>query len=290
MTAVQDLRRRADQAGNLATTPQLRIVRASGQPIVIESAEPEVVYVPSYDPAIYGAWGYPDYPPYDWHPRRRGQGPLIWFATAVAIGTALWATWDWSRRRVVVDPARFNTFNRTARAPESWQFDPRRRRGAGFRTPALVDRFKDANVPAIRRQGARTPPPVSPRSTSVPGSATPRVPAARSATPPKGTPLPKASPDRGPRPHPSAAPTTRKPSAPVPASPKSAPVIRSAPASRPPAVRPPLSRPPVSHAPIVRSAPPRPPAVHAPVSPPPAMRSPAPRPAAPPPKPAPKKG
>ena len=39
------------------------------QVIAIEPMNPDTVYVPYYDPAVvYGAWPYPDYPPYYWEP------------------------------------------------------------------------------------------------------------------------------------------------------------------------------------------------------------------------------
>src|SRR5229473_1222505 len=54
LDAVQTMRKRAQQAGNLKTTPQ-ETVATQGQTIVIEPANPEVVYVPSYDPwLVYG--------------------------------------------------------------------------------------------------------------------------------------------------------------------------------------------------------------------------------------------
>ena len=74
--SIQRLRAKAQAAGNLQSTPQ-QIVRTEPPPppppgatdprqqeIVIEPAQPDVVYVPSYDPAqVYGAWPYPDVPP-----------------------------------------------------------------------------------------------------------------------------------------------------------------------------------------------------------------------------------
>src|SRR6266436_5257471 len=54
MDAVQAMRQRAQQAGNLSTTPQQTVV-AQGSTIVIEPAQPEIVYVPAYDPwMVYG--------------------------------------------------------------------------------------------------------------------------------------------------------------------------------------------------------------------------------------------
>ena len=49
LDAVQSMRRRAQQAGNLKTTPQ-ESVTTQGNSIVIEPSDPQVVYVPEYDP------------------------------------------------------------------------------------------------------------------------------------------------------------------------------------------------------------------------------------------------
>jgi len=52
--AVQVMRKRAQQAGNLKTTAQ-QTVSTERETIVIEPARPEVVYVPVYDPwVVYG--------------------------------------------------------------------------------------------------------------------------------------------------------------------------------------------------------------------------------------------
>src|SRR5438270_1706916 len=54
MDAVQLMRQRAQGAGNLKSTPQ-QTVTTQGQTIVIEPANPEVVYVPAFDPwLVYG--------------------------------------------------------------------------------------------------------------------------------------------------------------------------------------------------------------------------------------------
>ena len=74
--AIQRLRAKAQAAGNLQSTPQ-QIVRTEPPPppppgatdprrqdIIIEPAQPDVVYVPSYDPSqVFGAWPYADLPP-----------------------------------------------------------------------------------------------------------------------------------------------------------------------------------------------------------------------------------
>ena len=54
--AIQTMRQRAQQAGNLKTTPQEKVT-TQGQTIVIQPAAPDVVYVPQYDPWL--VYGYP---------------------------------------------------------------------------------------------------------------------------------------------------------------------------------------------------------------------------------------
>ena len=55
MDAVQTMRDRAEKAGNLKSTSQEKVSK-KGQTIVIEPADPQVVYVPEYDPwLVYGA-------------------------------------------------------------------------------------------------------------------------------------------------------------------------------------------------------------------------------------------
>jgi hypothetical protein len=71
MDAIQVMRQRAEEAGNLKTTPQ-QTVTAQGSTIIIEPAEPDIVYVPMYDPwLIFGApiLAWPGWYPY----------PGIWF-------------------------------------------------------------------------------------------------------------------------------------------------------------------------------------------------------------------
>ena len=156
MVAVQLLRQKAETAGNLKSRKELRVARNATQQIVIETAEPEVLYVPSYAPTVYGAWAYPDYPPYDWYPHRRTTEALMWFAAGALVGTALWARWDWNRRRVDFNAGQFNRFNRTNLAPAGWAFDLQRRRGAGFRSPVLVNKFS-ASGGAGAQMGGRQP-------------------------------------------------------------------------------------------------------------------------------------
>ena len=72
MHTVQSLRLRAQQAGNLQSTPQQNVI-VQERAIVIEPAQPEYVYVPVYNPEIiYGPWWAPAYRPWYWYPGRSG--------------------------------------------------------------------------------------------------------------------------------------------------------------------------------------------------------------------------
>ena len=56
MAAVQRMRAKALAAGNLKTGPEIKVVQEAPQTIVIQPANPQIVYVPVYNPTvIYGA-------------------------------------------------------------------------------------------------------------------------------------------------------------------------------------------------------------------------------------------
>ena len=107
MGAIQDMRRRAQAAGNLNTTAQ-STVSQEGQTIVIQPANPPVVYVPQYDPwVVYGApvvaW-----PGWYWYPGLFVAGPGVAFGLGfdVAFFGGFgwgWPHWgcDWHRHAVV---------------------------------------------------------------------------------------------------------------------------------------------------------------------------------------------
>jgi uncharacterized membrane protein YgcG len=120
MNAVQVMRQRAQEAGNLQTTPQ-QTVETQGSTIVIQPASPDVVYVPAYDPwLIYGfpivAW--PGWYPY---PGIWFGGPYLSFGVGFGIGFFAgfgwgWGHWgfDWYHRYPIYNNGRYysrsNTF------------------------------------------------------------------------------------------------------------------------------------------------------------------------------------
>ena len=142
--SVQRLRQQAYAAGNLRNTDQ-QVVTTQDQAIVIEPAQPNVVYVPVYNPTVvYGSWAYPAYPPvYLPPPPGYAVGAAIFagfaFGAAVAINNSLWG---WARPHwgyggygggyVNVNVNRYNTINinRTQITNNYW-----RPGGPGYRPP-----------------------------------------------------------------------------------------------------------------------------------------------------------
>jgi hypothetical protein len=95
MDAVQVMRRRAQAAGGLKTTPQQNVT-ADGSTIDIEPANPEIVYVPAYNPwLVYGdpivAW--PGWYPY---PGIWFGGPFLNFGLGFGIGWFGGFGWGWN--------------------------------------------------------------------------------------------------------------------------------------------------------------------------------------------------
>jgi uncharacterized membrane protein YgcG len=94
MDAIQVMRQKAQQAGNLKDTPQ-QTVQTQGSDIVIQPAAPDVVYVPAYDPwLVYGypvvAW--PGWYPYPgiWY-----GGPSLFWGAGFGIGFYGGFGWGW---------------------------------------------------------------------------------------------------------------------------------------------------------------------------------------------------
>jgi hypothetical protein len=99
MDAVQRMRKKAQDKGNLKSTEQQRVetkVIESKSVIVVEQANPQVIYVPSYDPVVvYGPAYYP-YPPIYYPPAGYYAGGLaIAFGVGIAMGAFWGGGWGW---------------------------------------------------------------------------------------------------------------------------------------------------------------------------------------------------
>lgn len=157
MDTIQDLRSKAQKAGNLKTTPQqivsvtnivvqqtnvTQVVNVTKEVIEIVPASPSVVYVPSYPPAVY----------YPWYPYYTYAAPVVSFGVGFAWGAfwgAAWSHCNWGHGDVDIDidsnrninrdrnvnrdtgrvSDRMN--NRSASGRQSWKPDQNRMRQSG---------------------------------------------------------------------------------------------------------------------------------------------------------------
>lgn len=161
MDTVQNLRRRAQVAGNLRSDERQRIVE-TGPVLVVQPADPQIIYVPYYDPwVVYGPWWWPDYSPVYWRPFpgyyvRPGFASSFYWGPSIRISVGyFFGGFDWSRRQVRVVQSNYYyrvTVNQWAsvinrdRPPGTWQHDPVHRRGVAYRGTEIQQRFADART------------------------------------------------------------------------------------------------------------------------------------------------
>ena len=153
MDAVQRMRKKAQDTGNLKSTEQQKIetkVIENKSVIVVEQANPQVIYVPSYDPyAVYGPPIYP-YPPIYYPPAGYyAAGMAISFGVGLAMGAAWGGGWGWgcgwggNNNNNFVRNSNINGGNRNniGNGNASWKHNPQHRGGAPYRDQATADRF-----------------------------------------------------------------------------------------------------------------------------------------------------
>ena len=90
MNAIQYMRQQAQRAGNLQSTPQQSVNDVNGD-VEIQPANPDVVYVPEYDPEY--VYGYPVGLWPGFYPWWTVGGPYISFGFGIGIGP--WGGWGW---------------------------------------------------------------------------------------------------------------------------------------------------------------------------------------------------
>ncbi len=187
MNAVQRMRQKAQGTGNLKSTEQQKVetkVVESQSVIVIEQANPQVVYVPSYNPTVvYGAPVYPYPPIYYPPPGYYAAGMAISFGVGLAMGAAWGGGWGWGcgwggnnnitinnnnnfNRNTNINGGNRNNINggnRPSQQPGrggsgNWQHNPQHRGGAPYGDRGTADRFGGSargDSLANRQSGAR---------------------------------------------------------------------------------------------------------------------------------------
>jgi hypothetical protein len=167
MDTVQALRARAQQAGNLQSTTQQKVV-VQEKIIVIEPAQPQVVYVPYYNPTvIYGPWWHTARPPWYWVPppiyRPPSVGQVvaagIFWGVAIGIRNEIWNDYrpSWRDRQInVVNNVTIVNVNKRPRPGGQWRHDPVHRKGVAYRDNNIRDRVTagSSNVRPSARPGS----------------------------------------------------------------------------------------------------------------------------------------
>ena len=153
MDAIQAFRLQAYSAGNLATNEQQVVTQeqaesdggVSREVIIIRSANPEVIYVPRYDPAVVVVSGYTGPPPiYYSSPYPYYYSPAATFFTGMFVGAAIGYGFNWGRYDISYN----RNININVNRPGDWR--PGNRPGNSWRP---------GNRPGYRpgRPGARPP-------------------------------------------------------------------------------------------------------------------------------------
>ncbi|MBN3758838.1 DUF3300 domain-containing protein, partial [Paraburkholderia sp. Tr-20389] len=159
--AVQRLRARAKDSGNLKSNEQQNVVveqpPAGGETIIkVEPANPQVIYVPAYNPTVvYGAWSYPAYPPTYWPPPPAyypGAALATGFAWGVGLAAAgaIFSNCNWGGGDVNINVNKAanidRNFDRTKVQGGRWQHDGSHRQGVAYRDNASREKYS-RNVP-----------------------------------------------------------------------------------------------------------------------------------------------
>ena len=180
MGQIQVLRQRAYDAGNLKTTEQQKVIvqpaapapaaaapvtNVTQQTIIIEPAQPQVVFVPTYNPTVvFGTWMYPTFPPVYFPPPPGyafGSALLsgIAFGTGIAITNALWGGFNWGRNDVNINVNRFNNINvnrpiNVNQNNVAWRHDAANRRDVPYRGAQSRQRFDSQRLSANNTRAA----------------------------------------------------------------------------------------------------------------------------------------
>ena len=176
LDAVQRLRARAQAEGNLKTTAEQKVtvepvaaappastsqtVVVQQQPasvIKIEPANPQVVYVPSYNPTVvYGAWPYPASPPYYPYPPGYAWGAAaLSFGVGMAVGAAVWGNCNWGGGNVDVDVNRNSNFTQE-REPHRGRGQPLRPRPGAPVGRQIAVAAQPGESPGVQYRDQRT--------------------------------------------------------------------------------------------------------------------------------------
>ena len=176
MGAVQTMRQRAQQGGKLQSTPQENVSNNGGY-VDIEPADPDIMYVPVYNPAWI--WGPPlwyPYPGWGW-PAYGFYGPGVYFGWGLGINMGVyfgggwggWGGWGWhpgwGNHSIFVNNSFIHQYGFNSRGlgaahgSSTWAHDAAHRGGVPYANSRLNEQYKgnvrQAVSPRAMPQAAR---------------------------------------------------------------------------------------------------------------------------------------
>jgi hypothetical protein len=151
MDAIQRLRQKAQANNKLPSNKQQTVTtqqQGGRSVIVIAPTDPDMLYVPYYDPAVvYGPWPYTDYPPYYWPTPGYIAAGVIATGIAFGAGYALgrWVSngyrwgggFNWGGNNILVNRS-VNVNNISA---NNWTHNPVHRQGVRYGNADVAARF-----------------------------------------------------------------------------------------------------------------------------------------------------
>ncbi len=156
LAAVQTLRKKAHEAGNLKSNDQVTYKEEQAKTdkgetktvIVVQPAKPEIVYVPTYNPAlVYGTWAYPAYPPYTYYPPgyNAARG-LFWFSVGYAVGNNWWGGCHWGHNNVKINVNVYNNNRYTVNKinNSNWKHNSYHRKAVPYRNDKVSKRHGES--------------------------------------------------------------------------------------------------------------------------------------------------
>jgi hypothetical protein len=179
MDAVQRMRKKAQDTGALKTSEQQKVetkVVEQQTVIVVEPADPQVIYVPSYNPVVvYPPPVYP-YPPIYYPPPPPPGAAFVTFTMGVMIGAAFWGGaccacgWHGGGNNIYINNSNnFNQINHNTNVGRgqgggnNWQHNSQHRGGTPYPNQATASKYggsargssPSARQPSAGQQQAR---------------------------------------------------------------------------------------------------------------------------------------
>jgi Spy/CpxP family protein refolding chaperone len=167
LATIQSLRAKAQASGNLKTTKEQTVI-VEEKIIKIEPANPQVIYVPTYNPTVvYGAWPSPAYPPYYYYPPGYvATTAMFSFAAGAAMGAAwgyAWGNTNWGGGDIDIDVNRNTNINNNINRDQAkqklqekgqlnqkgqgkWQHNAEHRKGVSYRDQGTAQKFNRAST------------------------------------------------------------------------------------------------------------------------------------------------